>query len=112
MEEKQDSTTITTTSFSTEEEKGESGIFPVDIELKDIREAVQGRTDFREVVGPDYNIFIYFLGMAKDIFPDPSTAPDARTAYLWRLRRECRGIAFDPATGKVKSRRFHKFFNG
>jgi len=95
------------------EETGlEESIFPVDIELKDIREAVQGRTDFREVTGPDYIIFIYFLGMAKDIFPDPATAPDQRTAYLWRLRRECRGIAFDPETGKVKSRRFHKFFNG
>ena len=95
------------------EETGlEESIFPVDIELKDIREAVQGRTDFREVTGPDYIIFIYFLGMAKDIFPDPATAPDQRTAYLWRLRRESRGIAFDPETGKVKSRRFHKFFNG
>jgi len=48
--------------------------------------------------------------MAKDIFPDPETAPDSRTAYLWKLRRECRGIVFG-ADGKVIARRFHKFFN-
>jgi len=48
--------------------------------------------------------------MAKDIFPDPMSAPDSRTAYLWRLRRECRGIVFG-ADGKVIARRFHKFFN-
>jgi len=48
--------------------------------------------------------------MAKDIFPDPEKAPDSRTAYLWKLRRECRGIVFGN-DGKVIARRFHKFFN-
>jgi T4 RnlA family RNA ligase len=88
-----------------------SGLFPQDITLEQLREAIHGREDFREVKGEDYSTFIYFLGMAKDIFPDPATAPDAHTAHLWKLRRECRGIAFSTETGKIIGRRFHKFFN-
>jgi len=88
-----------------------SGRFPHNIDIEEIRTAIQGRDDFREVRGPDFASFIYFLGMAKDIFPDPTTAPDAKTAHHWQLRRECRGIIFSLATGKVLSRRFHKFFN-
>ncbi|ELR12940.1 uncharacterized protein ACA1_096000 [Acanthamoeba castellanii str. Neff] len=88
-----------------------TGLFPQDINIEEIRKAIQGRDDFREVKNADFSSFVYFLGMAKDIFPDPATAPDAETAYHWRLRRECRGIIFSHATGKVLSRRFHKFFN-
>lgn len=32
-------------------------------------------------------------------------------ARLWKIRRECRGLIFDAQTGKLLSRRFHKFFN-
>eukprot|EP01125_Pyxidicula_operculata_P014542 TRINITY_DN4853_c0_g1_i1.p1 TRINITY_DN4853_c0_g1~~TRINITY_DN4853_c0_g1_i1.p1 ORF type:complete len:385 (+),score=50.52 TRINITY_DN4853_c0_g1_i1:74-1228(+) len=91
------------------EDSGEEN-FPRNIKIEDIREAISGRDDFREVRGPDFSVFIYFLGMAKDIFPNPDDAPDERTAYLWKLRRECRGIVFNDK-GEVISRRFHKFFN-
>eukprot|EP01087_Luapelamoeba_hula_P014249 TRINITY_DN4150_c0_g1_i4.p1 TRINITY_DN4150_c0_g1~~TRINITY_DN4150_c0_g1_i4.p1 ORF type:complete len:449 (-),score=60.76 TRINITY_DN4150_c0_g1_i4:2025-3371(-) len=84
--------------------------FPQDLQIDQVREAIRGRTDFREVPGPDYSAFIYFLGMAKDIFPNPLTAPDPHTALLYRLRRECRGLIFSH-DGKVLARRFHKFFN-
>jgi hypothetical protein len=85
-------------------------LFLFDLSLEDMRESIKGRSDFREVFFQDYSVFVYFLGMAEDIFPDPKKAPDSRTAYLWKLRRECRGTVFSTLTGKVISRRFHKFF--
>jgi hypothetical protein len=102
-------------------------IFPIDININDVREAIKDRTDFRECEYEDHIIFVYFLGMglitmncsisiyivaAKDIFPDPDSTTDTRTRYLWKLRRECRGIVFSKSDGKVIGRRFHKFFNG
>jgi hypothetical protein len=44
-------------------------LFPHDIKLEDVREAIAGRTDFRECEYSDHVVFVYFLGMAKDIFP-------------------------------------------
>eukprot|EP01119_Soliformovum_irregulare_P005332 TRINITY_DN17100_c0_g1_i1.p1 TRINITY_DN17100_c0_g1~~TRINITY_DN17100_c0_g1_i1.p1 ORF type:complete len:441 (-),score=102.37 TRINITY_DN17100_c0_g1_i1:27-1349(-) len=85
--------------------------FVHDIRLEDMRKAIQGRVDFRECKYADHSIFVYFLGMAEDIFPDPNTAPDPETKLYWKLRRECRGSVFSTETGKVISRRFHKFFN-
>jgi len=46
-----------------------------------------------------------------ETFPDPKLESDHRAAYLFLVRRECRGIIFDERTGHVISRRFHKFFN-
>lgn len=43
-------------------------IFPVDIKLEDVREAIKGRDDFREVDGGDHVIFVYFLGLSKGMF--------------------------------------------
>lgn len=86
-------------------------VFVHNINIEDVRAAIAGRDDFREVHYGDHSVFVYFLGMAKDIFPDPNTAPDERTKLLWKLRRECRGLVFD-REGKVLARRFHKFFNG
>uniref|UniRef100_A0A6B2L4J3 T4 RNA ligase 1-like N-terminal domain-containing protein n=1 Tax=Arcella intermedia TaxID=1963864 RepID=A0A6B2L4J3_9EUKA len=86
------------------------GEFPCNININDVREAIAGRDDFREMVFSDHSVFVYFLGMAKDIFPDPKQAKTEREALLLTLRRECRGIVFDQ-NGKVIARRFHKFFN-
>eukprot|EP01127_Copromyxa_protea_P022600 TRINITY_DN8192_c0_g1_i1.p1 TRINITY_DN8192_c0_g1~~TRINITY_DN8192_c0_g1_i1.p1 ORF type:complete len:445 (+),score=96.80 TRINITY_DN8192_c0_g1_i1:55-1389(+) len=87
-----------------------TSIFVQNIDISDVREAIAGRDDFREVRYSDHSVFVYFLGLAKDIFPDPNTAPDQRTKLMWQLRRECRGLVFDNE-GKVIARRFHKFFN-
>lgn len=43
-------------------------IFPTDIKLEDVREAIKGRDDFREVDAGDHVIFVYFLGLAKGMF--------------------------------------------
>lgn len=48
---------------------------------------------------------------AKETFPSPASAPDDKTSYLYKVRRECRGIIFNASTGELVSRRFHKFFN-
>lgn len=87
-----------------------SSLFPVNITLEEARASVAGRIDFRETIAHDYVSFIYFLGMAPDLFPDPNTAPDEATKRLWQIRRECRGIIFHQ-DGHILSRRFQKFFN-
>ncbi len=92
-------------------ENVEQSVFVHNINIEDVRAAIEGREDFREVKYSDHSAFVYFLGVAKDIFPDPNTAPDERTKLLWKLRRECRGLVFD-LEGNILARRFHKFFNG
>ena len=41
--------------------------FIENLSLEDMREAVKGRTDFRECVYDDHTIFVYFLGMGTFI---------------------------------------------
>lgn len=43
-------------------------LFPVDISIEQVREAIIGREDFREVVKTDHTLFVYFLGMGKSPF--------------------------------------------
>lgn len=58
----------------------------------------------------DYGRIINYRRMGADVFPDPFHAPDAHTAYLWGLRRQCRGLVFD-LSGLLVSPGFEKFFN-
>jgi RNA ligase len=62
------------------------------------------------VADREYGRIINYRRMGSDVFPDPVTAPDAHTAYLWGLRRQCRGLVFD-LEGNVISPGFEKFFN-
>jgi RNA ligase len=65
-----------------------------------------------------YTVINYNVMMA-DTFPDILDAFDLRANHDHyeienlhaRLRRECRGIIFDTATGEIIRRPFHKFFN-
>ena len=79
--------------------------FPVITHISEVLEAIEGRDEF--VVKVDeahgYTVINYLVNF-EDTFP-PVT--DRRTALL----RECRGITFDTATGKVLARKYHKFFN-
>lgn len=79
--------------------------FPKITHLDQVLKAIQGREEF--VVKVDeihgYTIINYLLNLG-DTFPP---VVDERTAIL----RECRGITFDTKTGKVLSRKYHKFFN-
>jgi RNA ligase len=79
--------------------------FPVITHIDEVLAAIAGREEF--VVKHDeangYKVVNYLVNF-EDTFP-PVT--DRRTALL----RECRGITFDAETGKVISRKYHKFFN-
>jgi RNA ligase len=72
-------------------------------------EAISGCDAFF-VADREYGRIINYRRMGADVFPDPATAPDPHTAYLWGLRRQCRGLVFDLA-GNVISPGFEKFFN-
>jgi len=77
--------------------------------IEDYMEAIEGCDAFF-VAERDYGRIINYRQMGNDVFPDPATAPDAHTAYLWGLRRQCRGLIFD-LEGNVISPGFEKFFN-
>ena len=58
----------------------------------------------------DHFKVINYLRSGNDVFPDPTFAPDEKTARLWGLRRQCRGLIFDHS-GTVISLPIFKFFN-
>lgn len=86
--------------------------FPQDLTLKEVRDATNARNAamsfraFYEAEREDHVIFNYRLAI-EAAFP-PVEGPDARANAILR---ECRGLIFSKATGRVVARRFHKFFN-
>lgn len=82
---------------------------PYSNRIEDYLEAIAGCDAFF-VADRDYGRIINYRQMGADVFPDPAAAPDERTARLWGLRRQCRGLVFDLA-GNVISPGFEKFFN-
>jgi hypothetical protein len=93
--------------------------FPAGIAIGEVRAAIAGRSDLYEARKDGLSIFNYHrcvyprAGDNPDVstFPDPAGAPDGATRRRWQLRRECRGLIFDGASGALLARRFHKFFN-
>eukprot|EP01133_Synstelium_polycarpum_P013703 gene13703-16152_t len=76
----------------------------------DCREATKGVPGFRETTRNGLICFNYDFA-TKHSFPNPNTAEDAKTSFLLKVRRECRGIIFEVDTGLLVCRKFHKFFN-
>lgn len=78
--------------------------FPRIDHIDDVLPHIQGRDEFvvAEKVG-GYTVVNYVVQM-EDSFGDISDPGEA-------VRRECRGIIFDTASGRVLHRRLHKFFN-
>lgn len=79
--------------------------FPEIRHIQPVLDAIAGREEFvvkHDEVG-GYKVINYLVNF-EDTFP---TVTDERTAPL----RECRGITFCDQTGRVLSRKFHKFFN-
>lgn len=72
-------------------------------------EAIAGCDAFF-VAEREYGRIINYRQLGNDVFPDPHNAPDTHTAYLWGLRRQCRGLVFD-LEGNVIGPGFEKFFN-
>eukprot|EP01132_Coremiostelium_polycephalum_P006072 gene6072-7564_t len=85
-------------------------LFPQNITIEDCREAIKGVSGFRETVRGDIICFNYDYCF-RDTFPDPLKESDPKLSFLYKVRRECRGILFNKKTGKLVCRKFHKFFN-
>jgi RNA ligase len=93
--------------------------FPTINNISDVLPAIEGRDEFTVAVKEGYTVINYNVMMA-DTFPDVySNAGVAGCIFKngqWynkaaAIRRECRGIIFDTATGDIIRRPFHKFFN-
>lgn len=89
--------------------------FPNIGHIDTVLRALQGRTSDEGgefLIGRrDGYVFIDYVYVVPDSFPDPMTAPDQATAEQWAIRRECRGITFCSETGFILRRPFQKFFN-
>jgi RNA ligase len=92
--------------------------FPTIHNISDVLPAIEGRDEFVVAVKEGYTVINYNVMMA-DTFPDVLASNDLRANHdhyevenlYARLRRDCRGIIFDTATGDILRRPFHKFFN-
>lgn len=77
-------------------------IFPTIKCLNDIRPALC--PEIKAVEHPNGVTVVAYKVLSADLFP--SDDPE-----LLKLRRECRGLVFDTASGKILRRPLHKFFN-
>lgn len=89
--------------------------FPKNLTLDEVRSVITahnlalGSTSFIEADRGDHAIFNYLVAF-EGSFPEPNTGDPAEDRFR-AIIRECRGLTFDKATGKVISRKFAKFFN-
>lgn len=92
--------------------------FPLIRNISDVLPAIAGRDEFIVAEKEGYTVINYNVMMADtfghaDIFT--KMIPGAPEQYRYDndalIRRECRGIIFDTATGEIIRRPFHKFFN-
>lgn len=89
--------------------------FPEDLSLDEVRTVVNdhnealGTKAFIEADRGDHVIFNYIVSFDGS-FPEPNTG-DPESDRRHAILRECRGITFDKASGKVLSRKFQKYFN-
>ncbi len=93
--------------------------FPLITNISDVLPAIEGRDEFVVAEKDGYTVINYNVMMA-DTFPDVINVGSTSTVeeidlmidrYDAMVRRECRGIIFDSATGDIIRRPFHKFFN-
>lgn len=78
--------------------------FPIIHHIDDVLPHIADKPEFIKVVKDGGYTVINYVFQSDSTFPPVS---DDSSAIL----RECRGIIFDTATGKILSRRFSKFFN-
>lgn len=89
--------------------------FPVINNIKDVLPAIEGASEFLVADRGDHTVLNYVV-MTPDSFPPVNVAGGSAKQRAERslnnaLRRECRGMIFDNATGAILRRPFHKFFN-
>ncbi len=88
--------------------QGNNNRFPRIESLSDILPVIQGRKEFG-VYEVDGHTIIDYLNVSKYTFLNPETTAHPSTNSYYRLRRECRGLVFDP-DGQLIQRKYHKFF--
>lgn len=83
--------------------------FPHIRHINDVLPHIEGCDDFVVVDKGAYTVINYVV-MSSDTFR-PIRSDDPIGSLTSKIRRECRGIIFDNATGMIIRRPFHKFFN-
>ena len=89
--------------------------FPRIETLSDVLPAIAGAAEFIVADRGDHTVVNYVV-CTPDTFPPVATAGGsakmrAEATRNKAIRRECRGMIFDNATGKIIRRAYHKFFN-
>lgn len=86
--------------------------FPYIENISDVLWAIKDREEFVVAEKEGYTVINYNVMMA-DTFPefDEQFGNLNMANLIATMRRECRGIIFDTATGDIIRRPFHKFFN-
>ena len=83
--------------------------FPEINNLSDILPHIEGWDEFRVIEKDWYTVVNYMVAFEETFSYD---SPDGSDSYHnMSIRRECRGLIFDTATGQLLSRPYHKFFN-
>ena len=89
--------------------------FPIINNINDVLPAIEGASEFLVADRGDHTVLNYVV-MTPDSFPPVKVAGGSAKQRAERslnnaLRRECRGMIFDNATGAILRRPYHKFFN-
>jgi RNA ligase len=80
--------------------------FPTINHIDDVLPHIKDWDEFRVMVKDWYTVVNYMVA-----FEDTFSFIRERSHYNVKIRRECRGLIFDTATGNLISRPYHKFFN-
>jgi len=89
--------------------------FPDMNHISDVVPHIEDRQEFKVMVKDWYTVINYMVAF-EDTFPSVNVAGGSSKMRFARsfenaIRRECRGLIFDTATGQLISRPYHKFFN-
>jgi RNA ligase len=79
--------------------------FPEINNLSDILSHIEGCNEFSVIEKDWYTVVNYMVAFENTFYWD------SERPYGSAMRRECRGLIFDTATGQLLSRPYHKFFN-
>ena len=80
--------------------------FPEINHIDDVIPHIEDWQEFKVMEKDWYTVINYMVA-----FEETFSHVRSRSIYNMKIRRECRGLIFDTATGKLLSRPYHKFFN-
>ncbi len=80
--------------------------FPEINHISDVLQVIEEWDEFRVMEKDWYTVINYAVAFEETFSYVPT-----KTLHNMKIRRECRGLIFDTATGNLISRPYHKFFN-